>query len=87
MRTNAMQALYEGAVAGLGIALLPDWLVAADVAAERLKILLGAYTTRPTQVSAISRTELRGVPRIKTFIEHLLMVYERETAEKWQFVR
>ncbi len=87
VRTNVVQALYDGAVAGLGIALLPDWLVAADVAAERLKILLGAYRNRPTQVSAVHRTEMRGVPRIKAFVEHLLKVYERENAEKPHSVR
>lgn len=80
LRSNAMYALRDGALAGLGLALLPDWLVAAEVAAGRLKILLSGYTSRPTVVSAVHRTELRGVQRVKVFIEHLVRAYEREAA-------
>lgn len=80
VRTNAVYALRDSAVAGLGLALLPDWLVAADVAAGRLKILLQGFASTPTVVSAVHRTELRGTPRVRAFIEHLAREYEREAA-------
>lgn len=80
MRTNAVYALRDSAVAGLGLALLPDWLVAADVAAGRLQILLHGYATTPTVVSAVHRTEQRGAPRIRAFIDHLAREYQREAA-------
>lgn len=84
MRTNAVYALRDAAVAGLGVALLPDWLVAADVDAGRLKIVLRGFETRPTVVSAVHRTELRGVQRVRAFIDHLAHVYEREAARRQQ---
>ena len=80
LRTNAVYALRDSAVAGLGLALLPDWLVAADVAAGRLQLLLQGFTSKPTVVSAVHRTELRGTPRVRAFIEHLAREYEREAA-------
>ena len=80
LRTNAVSALRDSAVAGLGLALLPDWLVAPDVAAGRLKIVLSSYHTAPTVVSAVYRTELRGVRRVKAFIDHLAEAYAREAA-------
>lgn len=82
LRTNAVYALRDSAVAGLGLALLPDWLVAADIAAGRLKILLQGFTSTPTVISAVHRTELRGTPRVRAFIEHLAREYEREAAAR-----
>lgn len=81
MRTNAMYALRDSAVAGLGIALLPDWLVAEDVAAGRLKILLRGFSTRPTVVSAVHRTELRTSPRVKAFVDFFIKIYQREVCQ------
>lgn len=77
MRTNAVYALRDGAIAGLGVALLPDWLVAADVAAGRLKVLLPGFASMPTVISAVYRTEHRGMSRVKAFVEHLARQYER----------
>jgi DNA-binding transcriptional LysR family regulator len=61
---------------------LPDWLVAGDVAAGRLKILLRKCATPPMTISAIHRTELRSVPRVRAFIDHMIKAYEREGAEQ-----
>lgn len=82
MRTNAVYALRDGALAGLGLALLPDWLVASDVAVGRLKIVLHEFASTPTVVSAVHRTEQRGVPRVRAFIDHLVREYEREAAAR-----
>lgn len=82
LRTNAVSALRDSAVAGLGLALLPDWLVAPDVAAGRLKIVLSGYHTAPTVVSAVYRTELRGVRRVKAFVDHLVEAYAREATAR-----
>lgn len=82
MRTNAVYALHDGALAGLGLALLPDWLVASDVAVGRLKIVLREFASVPTVVTAVHRTELRGAPRVRAFIDHLVREYEREAAAR-----
>lgn len=70
-RTNAFLALHEAARSGLGIALLPAWLVEADLEAGRLAALLREWHTPRVSVSAIYRTELRGSPRIRAFLEQL----------------
>jgi DNA-binding transcriptional LysR family regulator len=82
LRTNAVYVLRDSAIAGLGVALLPDWLVADDVAAGRLKLLLRGFATPPTTVSAVHRTELRGAPRVKALIDHLVQAFEREAAAR-----
>ena len=43
LRTNDAEALRDVVLAGLGIALLPTWLVSADVRASTLNPLLGDY--------------------------------------------
>lgn len=71
LRTNALFALRGAALDGIGIALLPDWLVERDLAARRLRVLLRDYRTPPVVVSALYRTELRGSPRILALVDHL----------------
>jgi DNA-binding transcriptional LysR family regulator len=67
--SNAPVALRDLAVSGLGIALLPDWLVADDLAAGRLRQVLSECASSPVQVTAIHRVEQRGWPRIRVFLE------------------
>jgi DNA-binding transcriptional LysR family regulator len=40
LRANDSEALLEAAVAGVGVALLPNWLTGADIAAGRLAVIL-----------------------------------------------
>lgn len=70
-RSNAPYALREAAVRGAGLALLPAWLVAAEVERGELRVLLPDWHTPVVTVSAIHRAELRGTPRVRVFIEHL----------------
>jgi DNA-binding transcriptional LysR family regulator len=76
--SNAPYALHDAVLAGLGIAILPDWLVAADVEAGRLKVLLAEWTTPSVLVSGVFRTELRGLPRVRAFLDHLAAAYAKE---------
>lgn len=71
LRCNAPYALRDACVAGLGVALLPAWLVEDDVTAGRLRVVLRAYETPAVAVSALYRTELRGAPRVRAFVDHL----------------
>jgi len=81
LRTNAPQALREAAIAGLGVALLPGWLVADDVAAGRLRVVLGAFPAAPVVVSGVYGTEMRTSRRVMAFLDHLVAVYEVERAK------
>lgn len=67
-RTSAPLALRDAARNGLGIALLPDWLVAPDLEAGTLVRLLPEWRSQPITAWAIHRAELRGAARIRAFI-------------------
>jgi DNA-binding transcriptional LysR family regulator len=70
-RSNAPHAIRELALVGAGVALLPEWLVADDVASRRLRVLLSGWGTDAVAVHAIHRRELRGVGLVRVFVEHL----------------
>jgi DNA-binding transcriptional LysR family regulator len=74
-RSNAIGAIHEAALGGIGLALLPDWLVAGDVAACRLKPLLCGWEVSPTIVMALHRVDLRSSSRVKVFLSHLEHCY------------
>jgi DNA-binding transcriptional LysR family regulator len=69
LRISAPVAIRDAALAGLGIAFVPEWLVAGDLAEGRLRRILTAYTSRPITAWALYRAELRRSPRIRAFVE------------------
>jgi DNA-binding transcriptional LysR family regulator len=69
VRTNAPITLRELALDGLGVAYVPDWLVNDDVDAGRLRRLLPEWSSHPIMGWAIHRSELRGSPRVRAFVE------------------
>ncbi len=71
LRSNTPSALRDLAVEGAGIAYLPDWLVAPDIAEGRLKRVLPDWSSRPLSAWAVHRTELRGSPRLRALLEAL----------------
>jgi DNA-binding transcriptional LysR family regulator len=68
---NAPLALRELALAGLGIALLPDWLVGQDVSATRLRRVLPGLSSPEVPVTALYRVEQRGWPRLRPVLDAL----------------
>jgi DNA-binding transcriptional LysR family regulator len=74
-RSNALHAIRELAIAGAGVALLPDWLVGDDVRSGALRRVLPAWRSEPVAVVALHRTSLRGEPRVRAFIDHLRAAY------------
>jgi DNA-binding transcriptional LysR family regulator len=71
MRTTAPLALLELARAGMGLALLPDWLVADDLAAVRLKRVLDKWQLPLVGAWAFHRAELRRNPKIEAVLDVL----------------
>jgi DNA-binding transcriptional LysR family regulator len=51
--SNSLDMLHEAVVAGRGIALLPEWLVSADIRAGRLIRLFESFDVSPHQGDAI----------------------------------
>lgn len=70
-RTNSLFALRQLALAGDGIALLPDWLVEREIAERKLRIVLPGWYTERTTAYALHRIEQRGAPRIRAFLGFL----------------
>jgi DNA-binding transcriptional LysR family regulator len=75
LRCTAPSALRQLALAGSGIALLPDWLVRDDITAHRLVRVLPELASPPVSLWALHRIELRDAPRVRVFLDHLARVF------------
>ena len=71
LRSNAPLTLRDFAMQGAGVAFLPSWLVAEDLAAGRLRRVLPAWSSGPMPAFALYRTELRGAPRLRVLLAAL----------------
>jgi DNA-binding transcriptional LysR family regulator len=71
LQSNALLALRDAALAGLGVALLPEWLVADAVSTGRLRVLVPDWCAPKTRVWAVYRRERRNSARVRAVIEHL----------------
>lgn len=75
IRSNSGEVLRQAAVDGLGLAVLPEWMVARDIAQGRLKSCLAGPRVYPAGYSAeifavYMRDTLRPM-KVSAFIEHL----------------
>lgn len=61
--------LHHAAVAGMGIAMLPIWLIADDLAAGRLEPLLPEWTTIEAQLYAVYPSRKYLSAKVRTFID------------------
>lgn len=74
LRLDSGEALRDAAVAGLGIAFLPDFLVAEDLAAGRLVQVLPELDAGDVEIMAMYPSKRYLEPRVRRFID--LMVDE-----------
>ncbi|HEU4406021.1 MAG TPA: LysR family transcriptional regulator [Polyangiaceae bacterium] len=70
-RATTLLALRDAALGGLGLALLPEWLVRDALAEGRLRAVLAGYEVPPISVFALYRVDLRHVARVRALLEHL----------------
>jgi DNA-binding transcriptional LysR family regulator len=52
-----------------GVAYLPDWLVGSDIEQGTLRRVLPKWSSSPITAWLIHRSELRGAPRIRAFLD------------------
>lgn len=71
LRVDTLLGIRAAAVAGLGVALLPDFVVTSELDAGALRALLPAATIAPVMAHALYRIEARGTPRIDAIVAHL----------------
>jgi DNA-binding transcriptional LysR family regulator len=69
---NDGNGLRMAAIAGAGLLLQPEVLVAQDLATGTLVQVLQAYAPKPHPVHIVYRQDLRPLPKLTRFIEHLL---------------
>jgi DNA-binding transcriptional LysR family regulator len=69
LTSEGVTSLREAVLAGLAIAVLPDWLVRDDLAAGRLAPALPRWSSRPIPLSIIYLGDRQRPSRVQAFIE------------------
>ena len=72
LSTNNHEAVREAALGGLGIALLPEYQVVADVAAERLHRVLPDHTSETLPAYLVYPSRRHLAPRTRVVIDFLI---------------
>jgi DNA-binding transcriptional LysR family regulator len=72
---SAGHILRDLVLDGVGVALLPHWFVAGDVARGDLVRLLPRWQSEPVVVRALYRAAHRNEPRVRLFLDHLRAAY------------
>jgi len=71
LRTNTPSVLCTFALQGVGVAYLPDWVVAPHLADGSLRAVLPSWASPPITSWALLRAEHRGSARHRTFLAAL----------------
>ncbi|NWK88469.1 D-malate degradation protein R [Raoultella terrigena] len=72
LRCNDGYGLRMAAIAGAGLLLQPEVLLGEDLASGKLVRVLEAYTPEPRPVHLLWRQDLRPLPKLTRFVEHVL---------------
>lgn len=72
LRCNDGHGLRMAAIAGAGLLLQPEVLLADDLACGRLVRVLEEFTPEPRPIHLLWRQDLRPLPKLTKFITHLL---------------
>lgn len=70
--SNNGEVLRDAAVRGLGISLLPEFIVAADVQAGRLQAVLEAYHPPEIAIHALYPSRRQMLTKVRLFIDFLV---------------
>lgn len=69
---NDGYGLRMAAIAGAGLLLQPEVLVAEDLASGRLVRVLQPYAPEPRPIHLVYRQDRRPLPKLTGFVDHLL---------------
>ncbi|WP_426958891.1 LysR substrate-binding domain-containing protein [Muricoccus radiodurans] len=69
--TDNAGTLRAAAIAGIGLAAIPDWAVAEDLAAGRLRRVLPDVETPASGIFAVYPTHRLQVPKVRAFVDHV----------------
>lgn len=71
LRIDTMLGIRSAVVGGLGLAILPDFTVHAELAAGTVRRLLPNAPLSKISTHALYRVEAKGLPRIEAVVAHL----------------
>jgi DNA-binding transcriptional LysR family regulator len=70
--SNNGEILRDAAVKGLGIALLPSFIVGPELQSGRLRTVLTAYQPQPLTIAALYAPSRHLSPKVRTFVDFLV---------------
>lgn len=79
-RTDSSEAMHEAVLGGICIALSPAWLFADDLAAGRVRIVLGGFQTEPLAIHAVYPSRRNLAPRTRAVIDFLVDEFRLDPA-------
>lgn len=71
LRIATLVAIRAAVLAGVGIAVLPDFVIRDDLRTEALRAIVPKALLAPVSAHALYRIESRGMPRLDALLEHL----------------
>lgn len=74
---NNTEMLRQFALLGMGVAILPSYLIGRDLAAGRLVPLLGDYRLPPIDITIAYPSRLHLPAKVRTFIDHLVEHFQQ----------
>jgi DNA-binding transcriptional LysR family regulator len=74
---DTAELLRHAALAGLGITMLPSFVIGEDLAAHRLVPLLPSYALEPSALFAVYANQLHLSPNVRAFVDFLVEVTPR----------
>jgi DNA-binding transcriptional LysR family regulator len=81
MKSDNTSLTYECVLAGVGAALLPEWLVQDDLAAGRLEPVLPQFGPLNVTLHAAYTSRMYLTPKVRSFIDYLAAALGESTAE------
>ncbi len=83
MRANNPDSLVQAALEGLGLVLMPRWLVSDELRAGALETVLEGYQVSPSAIEsaiyAVYPSSRHVSPKLRAFIDHLAEHFATET--------
>lgn len=71
IRSNNTSMMYQAALASMGLAFLPEWLIEDDLTSQRLEVLKPDYTLSTAFLYAVYTSRRYLSPKIRTFVNFL----------------
>ena len=83
MRANNPDSLVGAACEGLGLVLMPRWLVVDQLRSGELRAVMSGYRVSPSVIEsaiyAVYPSSRHVTPKLRAFIDHLVAKFEDET--------